>query len=69
MFRPKILCFVSHYLPGYKSGGPVKSIHNLTEHLTKTFEFLIVTSDRDLNDTQPYKSISINKWNKVGKVR
>lgn len=69
MFRPKILCFVSHYLPGYKSGGPVKSIHNLTEHLTKTFEFLIVTSDRDLNDTQPYKSISINKWNKVGKVK
>ena len=33
MFRPKILCFISHYLPGYKSGGPLKSIYNLSEHL------------------------------------
>lgn len=69
MFRPKILCFVSHYLPGYKSGGPVKSIYNLSEHLSRNFDFLIVTSDRDLNDTHPYSSIRINKWNKVGKVK
>lgn len=66
---PRILCFVSHYLPGYKSGGPVKSIHNLTEHLSKDFEFLIVTSDRDLKDKNPYKTIKINQWNKVGKAK
>ncbi len=69
MFRPKILCFVSHYLPGYKSGGPVKSINNLSEHLSRNFDFLIVTSDRDLNDSHPYSSVRINKWNKVGKVK
>ena len=66
ILRPKILCFVSNYLPGYKSGGPVKSIKNLTEHLSNDFEFLIITSDRDLNDKKPYTSIKINQWNKVG---
>ena len=67
--RPRILCFVSHYLPGYKSGGPVKSINNLTEHLFYNFKFLIVTSDRDLKDKNPYKTIKINQWNKVGKAK
>ena len=69
MFRPKILCFISHYLPGYKSGGPLKSIYNLSEHLRDHFEFLIITSDRDFKDKKPYKSIKINRWNKVGKVK
>tara|TARA_Y200000002_G_scaffold356021_1_gene337462 strand:+ start:4514 stop:5686 length:1173 start_codon:yes stop_codon:yes gene_type:complete len=69
MFRPKILCFISHYLPGYKSGGPLKSIYNLSEHLNDHFEFLIITSDRDFKDKKPYKSIKINRWNKVGKVK
>ena len=45
-----VASFISHYIPGYKSGGPVKSIYNLSEHLNKYFDFLIVTSDRDLKD-------------------
>ena len=48
IYRPKILCFVSHYLPGYLSGGPVKSISNLVDHLKDHFEFFIITSDREL---------------------
>ena len=64
--RPKILCFVSRYLPGYKSGGPVKSISNLVAHLSNDFEFLIITSDRDVLDIKPYSSIKVNSWNKVG---
>ena len=67
--RPRILCFVSHYLPGYKSGGPVKSINNLVEHLSDDFEFLIITTDRDLKDKKPYPAIRINQWNKVGNAK
>lgn len=65
-FRPKILCFISHYLPGFKSGGPVKSISNLVSHLGNDFDFRIVTSDRDVMDTKSYPSIKVNSWNKVG---
>jgi|688.fasta_scaffold48110_3 glycosyltransferase involved in cell wall biosynthesis len=62
--RPKILCFVSHYLPGYLSGGPVKSISNLADHLRDHFEFFIITSDRDLGGKK-YSFVKINSWNKV----
>ena len=67
--KPKILCFISHYLPGFKSGGPVKSISNLIDHLGDKFDFIIITSDRDLNDSQPYPSVKINSWTKIGRTK
>ncbi len=63
--RPKILCFVDYYLPGYKAGGPIRTITNMVEHLGDEFEFLIVTRDRDLLDTVAYPNIQINCWNEV----
>jgi len=39
-----ILVFVSFYLPGYKAGGPVRSIANIVDHLNDEFYFRIVTS-------------------------
>ena len=63
---PKILCFVGNYLPGFKAGGTIRTIANMVSELNDTFEFLIVTRDRDLSDTVPYQNILINKWNNVG---
>ena len=45
--RPQILCFVDYYLPGYKAGGPLRTIINMVSQLGGEFEFLIVTRDRD----------------------
>lgn len=67
--KPKILCFISHYLPGFKSGGPVKSISNLIDHLGDKFDFIIITSDKDLNDSQAYPSVKINSWTKIGRTK
>lgn len=64
-----ILIFVRYYLPGYKSGGPVRTIANMVEHLGDDFDFYIITSDRDALDTETYKNISVHKWNKVGKAQ
>ena len=58
----KILCFVSFYLPGYKAGGPLRTIANMVDHLAEDIEFFIVTSDRDLGDDEPYKGIPVNQW-------
>ncbi|MDQ1298054.1 MAG: hypothetical protein QG558_593 [Campylobacterota bacterium] len=63
--KPKILTFVSYYLPGYKAGGPLRTIANMVEHLGNDFEFWIVTRDRDLGDTVPYADVIINEWNDV----
>lgn len=58
----KVLCFVAYYLPGYKAGGPLKTIKNMIDHFEGDFEFSIVTRDRDLGDTDTYSSIKPNEW-------
>ena len=60
--KKKILIFVDWFLPGYKAGGPIRSISNLIDHLADEFDFHIVTSDRDLGDQDPYENVIINDW-------
>lgn len=61
-----ILC--GRYLPGYKDGGPVRTIVNLVECLGNDYHFIIITNDRDHGDSKPYKNIIYNKPNKVGQA-
>lgn len=67
--RPIILCFVAYYLPGYRSGGPVRTIANFVEHLGDEFDIRIVTRDRDALDTEPYPNVTVDAWNTVGKAQ
>jgi len=64
----KILTLTGYYLPGYKSGGPLRTIVNMVEHLSDEFEFWIITRDRDLCDSAPYPEIQPNVWQPVGKA-
>jgi len=66
MTKLTILIFVGTYLPGVKAGGPVRSIANLVEHLGSQFNFKIITTDRDLGDTNAYSNVTIDGWNTVG---
>lgn len=68
MIKKKILIITGRYLPGYKDGGPVRSIKNLTDYLGDEYEFRILTCDRDHGDTLPYSGVKVNDWNKVGKA-
>lgn len=67
--RRTIAVCLRYYLPGYQSGGPVRTISNLVEHLGDEFDFRIVTSDRDIHDTQPYPDVVLDSWQHVGKAR
>ncbi|MHB9149547.1 MAG: glycosyltransferase family 4 protein [Thermoleophilia bacterium] len=67
--RPKILTFVGYYLPGYKSGGPVRTVANMVDHLGDELDFRIVTADRDALDTESYPDVDIDEWNTVGKAQ
>jgi len=64
----KILILRAYYLPGYKSGGPIRTIANLVDRLGDELEFKIVTADRDSGDGKPYPNIDVNNWNRVGKA-
>lgn len=62
MQRPVILTFVRHFLPGFKAGGPIRSISNMAESLHGSFDFRIFTSDRDYGDTKAYPGLRHNAW-------
>lgn len=61
-----ILVLLNTYLPGYKAGGPIRSIQNLIAALGQEFHFRVVTSDRDLGDKFPFPGIAANRWVRVG---
>lgn len=61
-----VLIMVGAYLPGYKAGGPIRSVSNLVAALGDEFRFRVVTLDRDLGESIPYSGIQANSWLKVG---
>ena len=58
----KVLVFSNLYLPGFKGGGPVRSLQNLFKTFSKDFDFYLFTSDRDSQDTEPYPNIAVDRW-------
>ena len=66
--RPQIFIVLPCYLPGYKAGGPLRSIENVVATLGQEFDFKIVTLDRDLGETSQYPGIVTNEWVRVGQA-
>src|SRR5574337_522294 len=62
----KVLILVPGYLPGFKSGGPVRTIQNLIESLSERMSFSVLCGDRDLGDKTQYPDVQHGEWNKVG---
>lgn len=69
MRRKKVLVFVATYLPGYKSGGPLRSITNVVDYLSDRFDFYVVTRDRDAADEERYPQVIADRWCQVNKAK
>ncbi len=55
-----------YYLPGYKSGGGMRTIVNMVERLHPKFDFHIITRDHDGPlDKETYKTVNIDEWNNI----
>ena len=64
--RPKILVLCDYYLPGYKSGGGMRTIVNMVDRLHDRFDFWIITRDHDGKlDKETYTTVKIDEWNDV----
>ena len=63
--KSKILIFIDWYKPGFKAGGPIRSISNLVDYLFDKVDLYIVTRDSDYLDNTPYKGVQSNQWNSV----
>ena len=64
----KLLVLLDHYLPGFRAGGPPRSLANVVERLGHRIEFWIFTRNHDFADTTPYQEVQTNKWNDVGRA-
>lgn len=53
---------VDWYEPGYKAGGPIRSVANIVSSLKDQIEFYVLTSAYDLGDEEPYEGVIINEW-------
>jgi glycosyltransferase involved in cell wall biosynthesis len=61
--RKKILVFSDWFLPGFKAGGPIRSLANLVESLP--FDFWIVTRITDHHSTDPYPGVLEGEWTQL----
>lgn len=57
-----------YYLPGFKAGGPIRTLANIVEYLGHEFSFQVITRDRDLGDLLPYPHL-VNEAGHVGQAR
>lgn len=64
--RKRILFVIDWYLPGYKAGGPTRSMANICEHIRDKFDIYIITRNTDYMDNIPYDKILTNQWNTLG---
>ena len=60
--KTRLLVFIDWFEPGYKAGGPVRSLQNMIEYMHDTVDFYIVTSDRDHQSTVAYENIEFDQW-------
>ncbi|GAB3663647.1 hypothetical protein GCM10028791_39110 [Echinicola sediminis] len=63
--KPTILIMIDWFLPGTRSGGPVRSYANLIAHLEEEFHFKVITRDTDYCEEVPYPNIQANAWNPI----
>jgi glycosyltransferase involved in cell wall biosynthesis len=58
---------LERYLPGYKAGGPLRTVQNMVEQMGPPFRFRILTRDRDMGDASAYPGIVSGAWQPVGR--
>ncbi|MBD3638826.1 MAG: glycosyltransferase family 4 protein [Crocinitomicaceae bacterium] len=62
MSKKRILICIDWFEPGFKAGGPIRSVVNIVNALKEHYEFYILTSAYDLGDEEPYPDVIINEW-------
>jgi glycosyltransferase involved in cell wall biosynthesis len=61
-----VLVLCDFYLPGYRAGGPIRTLAGVVEHLSPEFRFTVACRDRDYLATEPYEGISTGSPQPVG---
>ncbi len=65
MVMNRILVLIPYYKPGFRSGGPQRTLENIVDAYGANEKIYIYTQNFDLGETVSYKGILTNKWVKV----
>src|SRR3990167_4295785 len=52
--KPRVVIFAEYYLPGFKAGGPVRSLSAFIDAFKDQYEFIVITRNHDFADSTPY---------------
>ena len=66
--KTKVLIFIRNYLPGFRSGGPVRSVANIVKALSSEYDFYVVCLNRDHGVSEPYPDLARGEWVDLGKT-
>jgi glycosyltransferase involved in cell wall biosynthesis len=64
----RVLATCRAFEPGFRAGGPIRSLAVITATLPPAVAFMLVTSDRDLGAAEPYPGMS-GRWIDRGRAR
>lgn len=53
---PRVMIFCEYFLPGYRAGGPIKSVKGILLTLNDQFRFSVWTRDHDLGNSEVYSA-------------
>ncbi len=67
--KKTILVLIGSYLPGFKVGGPIRSIAALVDTLKDEYDFKIICGDRDLGDKEPFENEPVGRWYPYGSAQ
>ncbi len=63
-----ILIWVGHFEPGYRAGGPIRSVAHIVDNAAADVEVMLVTRDHDLGSDAPFPGLS-GTWIDRGRHR
>jgi glycosyltransferase involved in cell wall biosynthesis len=64
----RVLAWSAGFEPGFRGGGPIRSVAAMVDTISDTTDLLLITGDRDLGESDPYPGLS-GRWIARGRSR
>lgn len=68
MAEISVLLLTAGFSPGYKYGGPIRTLVNMVESLGGEINFRVICNNHDLGERAPYKGVADRSWTIVGRA-
>ncbi len=65
----RVFTLIDCYLPGFKHGGPIRTLSSMVARMPDEFQFWIYTRDRDRGDKAPYPNVTRDVWNDFARAK